>query len=115
MALDCDLQENQSMTSRCVKFNPFEKCYVGDVVLYKHAGAALAAGQAQLHAELADGTSTTLVTVLTKWTFVSKTNRCSKWNISQDAVMILSEDILCTTIYSIGGTLASLLLPKQYR
>ena len=115
MSLDCDLQENQVMTSRCVKFNPFEKCSVGDVVLYKHAGAALAAGQAQLHAEIADGASKTLVTVLSKWTFVSKTNRCSKWDISQDAVMILSQDILCTTIFSISGTQGSLLLPKQYR
>ena len=117
MLTGLELDSTNCKSSRTVQFNEIENCSIGDVVLFKaRDGKPFAAGQAVVHFEVADPSGVHLASLLQQWDFVSTTPRCSKWSCSESkSILILSEDIICTTIWSRSGHHARILLPIRCR
>ena len=110
--LQCITPETEVLTSSEARFNALASCQKGDVVLIRHDSSFIA-GQVLLHASV-EGV---LLSLVTEWSLHSTNMEAgyAKWHTGDTRTVIDTRDILDAACYTKHSTIATTLLPAEFR
>ena len=89
-------------TAKCARVNAWEKCHVGDVVMFRSTAAAgsIMVGEIQWHVSFQQGGLQYVVSCIRTWDLIKDLPASCKWHRSDGYVLCHTCDIVCSLIWS---------------
>ena len=99
-------------TSQIARINAWEKCSPGDIVMLKMPDGAFGVAEVAVHVAVqAEQQTTWYLSMVRMWKQKSSGARSSKWQRSDDACWVCTEDLQCSVIWAASGSIATVLRP----
>ena len=101
-------------TSQTARINAWERCSRGDIVMLKTPDGAYGVAEVTVHVAVqAEHQVPLYLSMVRKWKKTSSGSRSSKWERTNDACFVCTEDLQCSVIWAASGSIATVLRPWQ--
>ena len=98
------------------RMNKWERCGVGDVVLYADSNQMMCGRVSLLASGIAeDGSTIVPVGIVEQWEFVSRETRSTVWKKSGNALVVRLENFVQTVVHAFDDDVITVLMPRRFR